>query len=77
MLLGVESNFFVLSLRYYSVLVFNFSDIKPGYKITSQVFNKNLRNQRTLIIKKIISNYCKIVQKLPMLKQGWLMLNLF
>ena len=70
MLLGVESNFFVLSLQYYSVLVFNFSDIKPGYKITSQVFNKNLRNQRTLIIKKIISNYRKIVQKLPMLKQG-------
>ena len=33
MLLRGETNFFVCSLRRYSVLIFNFSDIKRGYKI--------------------------------------------
>ena len=50
MLLRGETNFFVRSLRHYSVLIFNFSDIKRGYKIkiriVSQVFSKILRNQR-------------------------------
>ena len=70
MLLREETNFFVFSLRHYSVLIFSFSDIKRGYtRITSQVFSKNLRNQRTLSIN-ILCNYCIKARKLPMLKQG-------
>ena len=53
MLLRGETNFTFCTLKYYSVLIFNFSDIKHSYKIkiqriTSQVLIKNLRNQRTL-----------------------------
>ena len=33
MLLRGEANFFVRSLRHYLVLIFNFSDLKRGYKI--------------------------------------------
>ena len=32
-LLRGETNFFVCSLKHYSVLIFTFSDIKHGYKI--------------------------------------------
>ena len=32
-LLRGKTNLFVHSLRHYSVLIFNFSDIKHGYKI--------------------------------------------
>ena len=33
MLLRGETNFFAPSLRHHYVLIFNFSDIKRGYKI--------------------------------------------
>ena len=45
MLLREEVKSFVPSLRHYSVLIFNFSDIKCSYKI--KIFSKTFRNQRT------------------------------
>ena len=42
---------FVQSLRHYSVIIFNFSDIKhsnQNLRIISQVLSKNLRNERNL-----------------------------
>ena len=70
MLLREEVKSFVRSLRHYSVLIFNFSDIKCGYKI--KIFSKTFRNQRNSRYQK---KYCTIAQKRPMLKQGRKTLN--
>ena len=82
MLLRGETNFFVHSLRHHSVLIFNFSDIKCGYKLKSKdyikVVSKSLRNERTLRYQK---NYLQLSYnstELLMLKQGVkTMLNVF
>ena len=65
MLLRGETNFFVHSLRHYSLFIFDLFDInvvtKLKSKTASQVFSKNLRNQGIFDIKKILHNYCIIV----------------
>ena len=55
-----------------SSLIFWYKTWLQNYnlRITSQVLNKKLNNQRTLRYQKIICNYRIIAQKLPILKQG-------
>ena len=45
MLLRRETNYFVPSLKHYSVLIFNFSNKNRDCKF--KIFSKNLRNQKT------------------------------
>ena len=80
MLLRGETNFFARTLRHYSVLIFNFSDIKCGRKIKiKELHHKSLVKIQEIkefqIIKKNIYNYGIIAQKLPMLKQGLTTIN--